>query len=254
MDKMNIQKTTEIVAHRGVHNSHPENTIPAFEEAVKEGADAVELDVRLSADGVPVIYHYYYLDELTTLSGPVFNFTYKQLKQARFTNPDTSELDICIPSLAEALELFAGRIGLEIEIKGPEPKALGVVCNLLCDFRHAWDSVEITSYEPMHLVEIRENCPGIATDMLVPHSEPWMGSDVLAYQSIHRARMAGARAVHLHPTQLTRQLADDIRNSGIGIHAWDLNTTDDWEIIHSLGIPKVNTDNLASIMKLVGRR
>ena len=48
-------KEFEIVAHRGVHDEFPENTLPAFERAIELGADAVELDVRLTADGVPVV-------------------------------------------------------------------------------------------------------------------------------------------------------------------------------------------------------
>lgn len=49
----------EIVAHRGAHDQVPENTLPAFERAIELGADAVELDVRLTADGIPVVYHLY---------------------------------------------------------------------------------------------------------------------------------------------------------------------------------------------------
>jgi len=46
-----------IVAHRGHTRAAPENSMPAFLSATAAGADAVELDVRLSADGVPVVYH-----------------------------------------------------------------------------------------------------------------------------------------------------------------------------------------------------
>ena len=55
--------TLEVVAHRGVAEHAPENTLPAFLRALAVGADAVELDVRLTRDRVPVVYHYYYLDE-----------------------------------------------------------------------------------------------------------------------------------------------------------------------------------------------
>ncbi|MBN1218885.1 MAG: glycerophosphodiester phosphodiesterase [Anaerolineae bacterium] len=58
----------EIVAHRGAPTEvAPENTIPAFQRAIDLGADAVELDVRLTADHVPVVYHYFYLEEATGL-------------------------------------------------------------------------------------------------------------------------------------------------------------------------------------------
>ena len=51
-------RSIEIVAHRGLADHFPENTIPTFEEAIEHGADAVEFDVRLSADKIPLVYHY----------------------------------------------------------------------------------------------------------------------------------------------------------------------------------------------------
>lgn len=74
----------EIVAHRGCPDTAPENTIPAFLRAVEFGADAVELDVRLTSDGVMVVYHYFYLDKITDLTGPIFTRTWQEIRQARF--------------------------------------------------------------------------------------------------------------------------------------------------------------------------
>ena len=70
----------EIVAHRGIATEAPENTLAAFQRAIDLGADAVELDVRLTADQIPVVYHYFYLDENTSVSGPIFDFTLAQLR------------------------------------------------------------------------------------------------------------------------------------------------------------------------------
>ena len=49
----------EIVAQRGIPTESPENTIPAFQKAIDLGADAVEFDVRLTSDNVPIVYHYF---------------------------------------------------------------------------------------------------------------------------------------------------------------------------------------------------
>jgi glycerophosphoryl diester phosphodiesterase len=57
----------EIVAHRGISTEAPENTMASFRKAIELGADAVELDVRLPADKIPVVYHYYYLQENNAL-------------------------------------------------------------------------------------------------------------------------------------------------------------------------------------------
>ena len=66
-------KNFEIVAHRGIPTEAPENTIASFQRALELGADAIELDVRLTADKIPVVYHYFYLQENTSASGPIFD-------------------------------------------------------------------------------------------------------------------------------------------------------------------------------------
>ena len=71
----------EIVAHRGIPTEAPENTIASFQRAIDLGADAVELDVRLTSDRIPVVYHYFYLQENTSASGAIFNFSFEQLRR-----------------------------------------------------------------------------------------------------------------------------------------------------------------------------
>jgi len=106
----------EIVAHRGVADGVPENTIGAFERALELGADAVELDVRLSKDRVPVVFHNFYLEGTTNASGPVFEYESVQLQELELWGARADPGDQCrIPTLREVLETFGGRLGLEIE-------------------------------------------------------------------------------------------------------------------------------------------
>src|SRR5580765_3256853 len=78
-----------IIAHRGASGAAPENTLAAFELAVRQGADAFELDVRLTADGVPVVLHDPTLDRTTDRAGPLAALRVADLKGidagARFT-------------------------------------------------------------------------------------------------------------------------------------------------------------------------
>ncbi|MBN2387713.1 MAG: hypothetical protein JXB85_11900 [Anaerolineales bacterium] len=236
-------RTFAIVAHRGIPEQTPENTLQAFQAAIDRGADAVEMDIRLTADSVPIVYHYTYLDEITDHSGPLFTYTAAQIRRVRVRNPHAPAAGAGqIPTFAEILAAFAGQIGLEIEIKGPEPESAEIISRILKDFRRYWDTFEITSYEPALLLEIRRRCPGIATDLLFPRSEEWMKLDVVAYQALHRARLARVRAVHLHPDQLTREVVTLVRKGGIEIHAWDVNDRRALEITSELGIPKICTD------------
>lgn len=235
----------EIVAHRGAPVEVPENTLPAFQRAIALGADAIELDVRLTKDQEPVVFHYFYLQELTDLPGPVFQFTRQELSRARF-GPQFKQdgAGFSVPTLREVLETIGGQVALEIEIKGPEPEAPGIIGSLLQEYRSLWDGFEITSFEPQLLVAMRQECPGIAVDLLFPRSEPWMGLDVVAHAALHRARLAGARAVHLHPSQLSSQVIKTIRQAGIEIHAWDVNDDQALDLVVEYGIPRLCTDRL----------
>jgi glycerophosphoryl diester phosphodiesterase len=233
----------EIVAHRGVATEYPENTIPAFQKAIELGADAVELDVRLTNDKVPVVYHYYYLDKITSLQGPIFSYSYEQLCQAEFTNMQVGFDSARIPTLVEVLDEIGGKIGLEIEIKGPEPESTIIIGDVLKKFKNLWGIVEVTSYEVTLLLNIRDHCPGITTDLLYPRPEPWMDLDVVAYQAANLARLAQVRAVHLHPDQLSDDVVDYVRRSGFEIHAWDVNHEHALQKIGEYNIPKICTDH-----------
>jgi glycerophosphoryl diester phosphodiesterase len=101
-----------IIAHRGASGAAPENTLAAFELAVRQGADAIELDIRLTADGVPVVLHDATLDRTTGGHGPVRALSLAQLRAvdagARLTLDGGRSFpfraaDVRIPTLSEVL-------------------------------------------------------------------------------------------------------------------------------------------------------
>lgn len=96
---------TLVIAHRGASADERENTLPAFERAIEAGADYVELDVQVSADGALVVFHDLDLGRLTELSGPLRRRRAAELRE------------VGIPTLAEAIELTRGRIGVMAELK-----------------------------------------------------------------------------------------------------------------------------------------
>ena len=104
-----------VVAHRGASSTHPENTLEAFEAAIAEGADVVELDVRLTADGVPVVLHDPEVSRSTDGRGFVHELTLAQVKalDAAPGRPERAQ----IPTLREVLDLVTGRAGADLEIK-----------------------------------------------------------------------------------------------------------------------------------------
>jgi glycerophosphoryl diester phosphodiesterase len=116
-----------VIAHRGSSSEAPENTLPSFEAAVRRGADAIELDVRLTADGAPVVIHDATLDRTTDRTGPVAALTLAELRAVdagwRFT-PDLGRThpyrggDARVPTLGEVLWALP-RLTILVEIKEP---------------------------------------------------------------------------------------------------------------------------------------
>jgi glycerophosphoryl diester phosphodiesterase len=98
---------TWVIAHRGASADERENTLPAFERAIAVGADFVELDVQVSADGALVVFHDVDLDRLTPLRGPLRKRPLAELREH------------AIPTLDDALEVTRGRIGVMAELKSP---------------------------------------------------------------------------------------------------------------------------------------
>jgi len=120
-----------LLAHRGYHAAVPENTLAAFEAAVKLGVDGIETDVRLSSDGLPVIMH----DRVTPKKRAVAELTRREIE---------SDVGHPVPLLAEILDSFPD-ILWNIEIKNPEalPAAMPVLKRfqrqrrlLITSFRH----------------------------------------------------------------------------------------------------------------------
>ena len=102
------------IAHRGLHDIKkgiPENSMKAFEEAIKKGV-AIELDVRLSKDGRVVVFHDKTLKRMCGVDTPVFDFTYEQLSAFRLKDTDEK-----IPLLSQVLKLVNGRVPVVVELK-----------------------------------------------------------------------------------------------------------------------------------------
>src|SRR5918992_2292030 len=94
-----------VVAHRGASVEEPENTIAAFEAAIDAGADAVEFDVRMTADGHPVVMHDPDVSRTTDGTGLVCEVTLEELRR------------LGVPTLEDALGCLSGRAAADIEIK-----------------------------------------------------------------------------------------------------------------------------------------
>ncbi|MGZ8612923.1 MAG: glycerophosphodiester phosphodiesterase [Actinomycetota bacterium] len=160
-----------IVAHRGASSTHPENTLPSFEAAIALGASVIELDARLTADGVAVVMHDHDVSRTTDGAGIVHELT---AEQVRALQAGGCEIPAHVPTLAEALEVLSGRAAVAIEIKNiPGEPAYesdheSIVRAALDDLeRTAFDGpVLVLSFNPHSIAAAKALAPQVATGLL----------------------------------------------------------------------------------------
>ncbi|NLZ80583.1 MAG: glycerophosphodiester phosphodiesterase [Clostridiales bacterium] len=151
-----------LYAHRGIHsnkNGPPENSTPAFLKAV-ERRYGIELDVQLTKDGIPVVFHDYNLLRACGVDFKVADLTYKELRRYRLFN--SSEM---IPTFAEVLAVVNGRVPLIIELKIPfDPKPL---CRKVYSILHNYKGFySIESFNPLGLIWYKKYKPNILRGQL----------------------------------------------------------------------------------------
>ena len=149
-------------AHRGLHDAAagiPENSLAAFARAIERGY-GIELDVQLSSDGIPIVFHDETLDRVCGRAGRVSSMT-----AAELTAVPLGGGEHCIPTLAEALRLVDGRVPLLVEIKYYRaPKAIAAAAAALLDAYRGDYCIE--SFHPLAVAWFRHNRPSVVRGQL----------------------------------------------------------------------------------------
>jgi glycerophosphoryl diester phosphodiesterase len=111
-------QTVVAISHRGEHLERPENTIPAFQEAIRAGADFIEVDVQTTSDGKLVLSHDATVDRCTDGKGRVDSMTFEQIESLDAgIRKDPKFAGTRIPTFDQVLDLARGKIGIYVDIK-----------------------------------------------------------------------------------------------------------------------------------------
>ena len=148
------------IAHRGLHNENiPENSLPAFQNAIEHGY-AIEIDVQQLKDGEIVVFHDDTMSRMTGEDGFLANFTLEEIKNLRLTKSKEK-----IPTLKEVLNLVDGKTEILIEIKntGKVGKFESDLLKILNEYK---GSFAIQSFNPYVLKWFKENAPDILRGQL----------------------------------------------------------------------------------------
>lgn len=148
----------KLIAHRGLSSLYPENTLPAFYGAAKQGFDAFELDIHTTKDGEWVVIHDDDVNYMTDSEGDVENFTLEELREMKLVSGNHIEdyPDIQMPTLRETLDVCQEwDIPPVIEIKKCDITLLPTLKELLEEYEIA-DKAVIISFTKEYLEEYRK--------------------------------------------------------------------------------------------------
>jgi glycerophosphoryl diester phosphodiesterase len=224
---------TAVYAHRGCREGVPENTLDAFAQARRLGADGVELDVRMTADGALAVHH----DAEIPGLGPVGELA-------------VSDLPAHVPLLAEALAVCHGML-VDIEIKnapgepGHDPtEAVAALTAAAVDEARWTGQVLVSSFQPATLRAVREADGRLALGIL------W-AVVVDPALALAEAVEAGFGAVHPFVASVDEALVERAHRAGLAVNVWTVNAPEDLRAMARAGVDGVITDRLREALEVL---
>lgn len=226
---------TLVIAHRGASLARPENTIPAFQEARRLGADMVELDARRTADGALVVHH----DPAVAGAAPL-------VTQRR------ADLDSSIPDLSAAIDAcLPMQVNVEVKNSPNEPDwdetdlvATGVVT--LVAERSLHGAVLISSFNLRSIDRARALDPRVRTAYL---TLPGWDQHV----AIETCAARGHEAIHPHDSVVTPDLVAAAHAAGVRVNVWTVDDPVRIEQLAAWGVDGVCTNVPDVALRVLGR-
>jgi glycerophosphoryl diester phosphodiesterase len=237
--KRTITNRPLVFAHRGAKRVAPENTAPAFEAAIRLGADGIELDVQYSSDGKLVIFHDLSLEKTSNGTGRVSAHTFEELRALDAGSHFGPEFaGTMIPTLDEALEVARGKLLVNIELKTIEVKQSGLGPDVVDVVRrHAMmDEVVISSFNPFALRKSKQAGPEIEHGLLLAADLPgWTRWGLTLRHS---------RADGLHPElgMATREYVAAAKRRNLPVRVWTVDDEAEMRRLAGFGVDAIITD------------
>ena len=249
-----------VFAHRGGAALAPENTVAAFDRGLALGADGLELDVRLSRDGVVVVHHDRRVDRTTDLRGFLSSFTADELARADAgANFDIQGArpfrgrGIGVPTLESVLSRYRDcRIVIEMKVNSAELARAVVACVRAAG---AEDRVCLGSFGSRVLRAARDLAPAIATSA-AREEVRWALYRCWCRWPVSRVRYSGYQIPELAGRMrvVSPRFIDAAHRAGLGVQVWIVNAEADARRLLEWGVDALVTDRPDAIVPLVHRR
>jgi glycerophosphoryl diester phosphodiesterase len=230
-----------VIAHRGSSGTAPENTLAAFRRAVRDGAGVIELDVRLSADGEPVVFHDRRLERMTGGRGSVKGTTAVELEKLPVRWP-SGRLDASatIPRLATVLRTLPPAMGLDIEVKtdGDHGRS-AVMVKRLGELLHSvagTRKILVSSFDHAFLRRFHRDHPGVALGVL------YAAARDRGRAPASLARRSGASAFICSSAQLQARWLPALHAAGIALLVFGVDREQEALSLRNKGVDGVITN------------
>jgi glycerophosphoryl diester phosphodiesterase len=253
------------IAHRGCAGEAPENTIPAFERALAQGAGALESDLHLTRDGVPVLVHDAIVDRVTNASGSVADFSLDALQRldAGFHfSPDGGRTHpyrnrgARIPSLEEAfLQFPEARFNLEFKL--PRSRLIAATLELVAKYRR--ESITLlTAGDDGVMAKLRDQLGGLENPVAQGASERDI-REFLRCAAEGSEPAPGPMALQVPPDfegrpLVTAPLIEFAHARGIQLHVWTINDPTEMHRLLDLGADGIITDYPGRLAEVIRDR
>ena len=221
-------------AHRGFSGKYPENTILAFQKALEEGVDGIELDVQLTSDGELVIIHDERVDRTTNGKGLVVSYTLEELRKLDASYIYRGKMGFHpIPTLREYFELvkdspivtnIALKTGIN-EYPGIEEKVYAMIKEY-----HLEERIIISSFNHYSVMRMKALAPELVYGFL---------SDTWIYQPGQYTKSHGVACYHPVFLQLKQEIVDEVKAAGIVINTWTVNAEEQVRDLYAKGVDTV---------------
>jgi glycerophosphoryl diester phosphodiesterase len=231
-----------ICAHRGANNTHPENTIAAFKEAIRLGVHMIEFDVQISKDSVLVIMHDNTVDRTTNGRGKISDFTLSELKNLDAGSWKNSAFkNERIPTLLETLDMMPTNIWLNIHIK--DNNEIGrAVADLIVEHKRTHQAV--VACKPKTAAAIHEIDPRIQICNMErrDNSNRYVTETILMNADFIQLK---ERADPFFP-----ELIQNLKQRGIRINYYGTNSAEKLKQLFAAGVDFPLVDDVSGMMKV----
>jgi glycerophosphoryl diester phosphodiesterase len=221
------------IGHRGAPRAFLENTLSSFAEAFSQGADAIELDVHVTRDGIPVVHHDPVFGRLTGGAKhgvPLASLTLDEITTVALV--DKGGQATRVPTLSAVLESLPPHGFAYVEIKAGREEAVAAV---LEDFA---GRTAVHSFDHAAIDRMRDIAPTIPRGLLFDRPTP-------AQEIVRRMEVAAARDVWPALRLADRTLIDAVHGAGGRVIVWTVNGRADAELMTALGADAICTDVLS---------